>query len=265
MLSPADGVRPKRFAAQFRIASHDADLNGFCRPSAVLRLFQEACYLMHAEWKPSIPELRERNRAFIVSRTGVEFFTPLLADDTVRAEVWLSGVRGFSLRRWGILTKGNEIAARWSSVWAMTDISDPSDRKLVRPDPDSFGFGTDEPLDLSFPARFSVPAEAEFAERAVHTVTYADADRNRHMNNTVYPDLFFGAIPGAAGFRLARMDLTFREEAPLGEELRLLTARVQDPDGAAGETRERHYVRSLRADGTVNAEAEMILVPRNEP
>jgi acyl-ACP thioesterase len=81
------------------------------------------------------------------------------------------------------------------------------------------------------------------------TVEYSDIDLNGHMNNTRYPDFLCGHIEGGMkGQRVISMGISFVNEAPLGEVLKVY----------AGQSDGVYYLRTLRHDGSVNVEAEII-------
>ena len=84
-------------------------------------------------------------------------------------------------------------------------------------------------------------------ERAVE---YADIDLNGHMNNTRYPDFLCGYIEGGMkNQQVISMSISFVSEAPLGETLKVY----------AGESDGLYYIRTLRGNGSVNVEAEIML------
>jgi hypothetical protein len=81
-----------------------------------------------------------------------------------------------------------------------------------------------------------------------YTVTYADTDQNQHMNNTRYADMFAEFLP-MEGMRIRSISISYLAEAPRGEVLRVFRC---ERDGV-------FYLRTVRADGKVNSEAEIEL------
>ena len=79
-------------------------------------------------------------------------------------------------------------------------------------------------------------------------VLNSDIDLNMHMNNTNYPDMLCDYIPGMENRRVLSFTVNYIHEARLGEELSVLYA---ERDGV-------QYLRSLRADGSLNAEARFV-------
>jgi acyl-ACP thioesterase len=71
---------------------------------------------------------------------------------------------------------------------------------------------------------------------------------NGHMNNTKYPDILCGYIGDMRGQRVVSMALSFVSEAPLHEALKVY----------AGSSDGVWYVRTVRANGQTNVEAEII-------
>ncbi len=240
-------MKPVIWKERFTVNSHDTDFCGNVRPSVMLRYLQEACNLEHRSCGPTLDELREHNQIFLLSKTGMRLYFPLRAFDPVEAEVWFAGLHGFSFLRSGRILSNGTVIAEMHSVWAMLDISDPDHRRFIRKGFCEFGFGSGEPLSLGFPARLRIPQELPLTDAGSRRIVYADCDVNRHMNNTNYPDMFVGCLPEYPG-RVTEFEIAYLSEAPMGESVRLLWGKA--PDGSV-------YFRSLRQDGTVNAEARM--------
>ena len=131
------------------------------------------------------------------------------------------------------------------SMWAMTGVHD---RKLHRVSEFDLPYGIDAMLELDMPARMRIPEEVNLSLVGEHTVMYADTDMNGHMHNTRYPDMICGFIGDMKGQRVITMALNFSGEALLGETLKVYHG---TSDGT-------HYIRTLKANGSVNIEAEII-------
>ena len=81
-----------------------------------------------------------------------------------------------------------------------------------------------------------------------YRVSYGMVDQNMHMNNTAYPDMYSNFLP-LEGKRIRSLTISYNAEAPFGE---LLTVYRGYSDGA-------YYIRTVREDGKINSEAEIIL------
>jgi acyl-ACP thioesterase len=79
-------------------------------------------------------------------------------------------------------------------------------------------------------------------------VHYSDVDQNRHMNNTRYPDMYSSFID-MSGKYIRSITLNYRAEAMLGEKLRV--ERALNESG--------YLFRTVRADGQINSEAQIVL------
>lgn len=245
--------KPVVWETAFTVGSHDADYMNGARPSALLRYMQETSNLEHRACGPDLYELRKnRNIAFILSKVGMKIYAAPAPFEPLRVQSWYAGSRGFSFFRCGRIYHGPRLVCEMHSTWALTDISDPSDRKLLRADTLGLGFGAGEPLSLGFPPRMRFPSDTEGERVGEKTVLYADCDLNRHMNNTHYPDLFLAFAGELDGKRADEIEISYLSEAPLGETLTVFRT---EKDGDL-------YFRSVRASGAVNAEARIRLTQR---
>ncbi len=239
---------PVYWTEEHRVDAHDVDYQGLLRPSVMLRYIQDAAGHAHHCLGPTLEEMRERKLAYILSKVSMKLYGLPRVYEQIRALTWITPVKGYSFVRYGRILRGEEVLAEMSSVWALTDISDPAERKLLRGDTVALHFGTGEPLELGFSPRFRIPGDLLLTEAGKRQVLYADCDQNRHMNNTVYPDMFRGYAEVQDGMRVSEFEVTYQTEAPMGDCLTVYRA----VDG------ENHYFRSIRTDGKINAEARMV-------
>ncbi len=230
------------FILPVRTDIHDADFNGICRASALLRFMQSAAQAQLNAGGMSYENLRAKDRAFIISRIRIQLDAPVYPYEMLDAITFPCESRGYSFLRCYQLNRGSECIGQAVSVWALMDTEKKS---LVRVGDFPLGLPLLPPLDLSL---LHIRMPAELAEVGTYTVSYADTDQNLHMNNTRYADLFSNFLP-LQGARIRAISISYLAEAKMGEVLRVFR---YEQDGI-------FYMRTLRADGRVNAEAQIEL------
>lgn len=221
---------------------HDVDFNGVCRTSALMRYIQGAAQSQLTDGGLSYDNMKEKKRAFILSRIKMEFTSTVKAYDALRAMTFPCESRGFSFLRCYQLMKGDESIGRAVSIWALIDTDTHS---LVRVNDFDLGLKTYSPLDIAL-SRIALPSEMR--EVGKYTVSYGMIDQNRHMNNTAYPDMYSTFLP-LEGKRICEITINYANEAPALDTLSVLY-------GTSGDY---HYFKTLRSDGKVNTEAEIRL------
>jgi len=233
-----------KWSENFRINTHDTDFNRVASASGVLRYMQDASnYHMEGE-SPSYNELFDAGYAFVLSRIRLNILEPLYSHDQITAETWACESRGASFNRCYSILKDGRTVAEAMTVWGLLDLNT---RRLCRVDSVELNYSMDELLDID--ARFRIPRDTELIPVGEHRVGYGEVDINRHLNNTYYPDMYCDFIPEMDGKRVVSIAIAFLSEAPLGERLKICMAKV---DGV-------YYFRSVKEDGTTNAEAEILL------
>lgn len=235
-----------KWTEEYRVNSHDVDLNRIASASALMRFMQDTANLHMEGTKPSYDDLFDAGYAFILSRFSMSVYAPLYSHDNIVVQSWACESRGVSHNRCYRIMKDDRIVAEAVSVWALVNTKT---GRLTRVGDVELNYGSDEMLELDTPARFKIPAEVDFVLVGERMTEYADVDMNRHMNNTHYPDILCGYIPEMGGAQVASMTLNFLNEAPLGERLKIYVGRY---DGA-------YYFRTKREDGKINLEAQIIL------
>lgn len=235
-----------KWSEKYRINTHDTDFNRVVSASGIMRYMQDASnYQMEGE-SPSYNELFDSGLAFVLSRLRLSIYAPLYSHDEITAETWACESHGVSFNRCYRILKGDSIAAEAVTVWGLLDTNT---HRLRRVDSVELGYSMDEMLELDSPARLRIPQDANMVLVGEHRVGYGEVDINRHLNNTHYPDMYCDFIPDMGGNRVTSMGLSFLSEAPLGEQLKIYMASY---DGT-------YYMRSVKEDGSINAEAEIIL------
>lgn len=223
---------------------HDVDHNGIVRASSLMKYIQSAAQTQLTLNGMSYDELKNMKRAFILSRITMEFTAPVRAYQKLSAITFPCESRGYSFLRCYALERDGITIGRAVSMWALIDTES---RALVRVNDFELGLETHAPHSLAL-SRFTMPA----AIRGVgtYTVNYGDTDQNRHMNNTRYPDMYANFLP-LDGKRIRAISINYLNEAPCGERLR-----VERADSTDGYT---YYFRTIREDGKINTEAEIVL------
>ena len=233
---------------QFRINMcvdiHDVDYNGVARLSSLMKYIQSAAQTQLTLNGKSYDELRRMNRGFILSRIKMEFTEPVRAYEPITAITYPCESRGYSFLRCYSLEKDGRTIGRAVAIWALIDTET---RALVKVSDFELGLDLHEPHSLDL-TRFTVPALMK--EVGTYTVNYGDIDQNKHMNNTRYPDMYSNFLP-LDGKRIRTLSINYRSEARAGERLRV--------ERAEGAFHDIYYIRTVREDGMVNTEAEVIL------
>lgn len=230
------------FETKLKVDIHDVDYNGVARTSALMKYIQSAAQTQLTENGMSYDELRNKNRAFILSRIKMEFTDTVRAYEPLTALSFPCNSRGYSFLRCYKLIKDGVTIGRAASVWALVDTET---RALVRVNDFDLGLDTYDPLDLPL-TRIVIPGELKTVGE--YRVNYADTDQNKHMNNTRYPDMYSQFLP-LDGKRIESITISYANEAPFGDILTVESA----------ETNGFYYFRTIRSDGKINTEAEIKL------
>lgn len=230
------------FRREIEVDVHDVDFNGVCRLSSLMRYIQSAAQMQLTENGMSYDELRERGVAFILSKIRLEFYSAVYAYDKLVAETFPCISRGYSFIRCYALYRGEEVIGRAISVWALIDTAE---RKLIKIDDFDLRLPTYTPFDMTI-SRIALPSAMK--KVGEYTVTYADLDRNRHINNTSYADIFANFLPMESK-RIDAITISYVNEAKQGDKLEVFS------EGADS----HYYIKTVLPDGKVNAEAQIRL------
>ena len=233
-----------KYTDTHRVISQYTDADGVLRPAALLRYMQEAAANAMIADGPSYDELAERGLIFVISKITMSIYADIHANDTIEVETWATESTRASFNRAYRVLRDGMVVAEAASVWALLDTSR---RRLVRVGEVELGYREDEAADIEVPAKLHLPEEMNLLGE--HRVSYSDIDRNHHMNNTNYLDLICDYVFRTEIGRISRVTVSYVSEAPFGEELKIYSATDDDT----------HYIRTVRSDGKVNIEAEVLV------
>lgn len=235
-----------KWSGEYKVNANDVDCNNVVSASNLLKYMQDAANCAMEADGPSYDELFSRGYSFILSRIRLSSYAPLHSHDLLEVASWACESRGLQFNRCYQILRDGAIVAEAVSVWALVGVED---RKLHRVNELEMHYRTDDMLELDMPARFRIPEDVNLRLVGERSVEYADIDMNGHMNNTRYPDILCSHLDdGMKGQRVISMGISFVGEAPLGETLKIYSGQS---DGV-------YYLRTLREDGSVNVEAEII-------
>ena len=221
---------------------HDVDYNGIAKTSSIMRYIQTAAQNQLTENGMSYDQLKEKRRAFILSRFKLEVAKPIRAYTPLVAVSYPCESRGYSFLRCYELLEDGIAVAKAISVWALVDTDT---HALVRVNDFRLDLPTLPPLDLALGA---MKLPSELIDVGGYGVHYGDVDQNRHMNNTKYPDMYSNYLP-LEGRMIKSISISYVNEASIGDKMRVQRAEC---DG-------KFFFRTVRRDGKVNSEAQIEL------
>lgn len=221
---------------------HDVDFNGVCRVSSLMRYIQSTAQMQLTENGMSYDKLKEMGKAFIISKIRLEFSAPVYSYDKLETHTFPCISRGYSFIRCYGLYKNGAMIGRAISVWALVDIEK---HGLVKVGDFDLNLQTYEAWDMPI-GHIRMPSAMK--KVGEYTVAYADLDQNKHINNTKYADIFASYLP-LDKRRIDSITISYLNEAKFRDKLDVY---LEEADGF-------YYIRTVRADGKVNAEAEIHL------
>jgi acyl-ACP thioesterase len=235
-----------KWEEKYNVKFYDTNMHEMLSVSNVLRFMQETAMRNMKSRKPSYEELFGEKKAFILSNIRIEMYSPIYAYEDIVAKSWACESRGYSFMRSYSIERNGEIMAEAYSTWALVSTEE---RKLYRvTDVDLSNYDTDEPVQLENPLRIRIPSAVPLSLVGEYTVRYSDIDLNGHMNNSYYPDMIINALPSPERLIVKSIGISFINDIKCGETVKLYITKT---DG-------KYYFRSVKNDGSINVEAEVI-------
>jgi acyl-CoA thioester hydrolase len=226
------------YTTTFRVPHHDLDAFGELRPSAYIRLLQQAATEASEEAGFSDRWYTAAGAFWLVRRTAIEYAYPVGAGERLHIRTWVADVRRVrSQREYEVYDESEErLVARAYTDWVYVESGTGRPRRVPQEIVDRLmPGGMEPPLPRAPWAGAGAPVTAFAVTRAVE---FRDLDGLAHVNNASYLDYVEEsalAAATAAGWPLERMlalggcwrprshDIEYLVEAVYGDVLRCLT------------------------------------------
>lgn len=186
-----------RFTRQFRVRHYELDAFGHVNGVNLVRYMQEAAIEASTALGFSPDWYNQHGVGWVVRRLSVRYFAPALYGDEVKADTWLSGLRGVrSIREYDLTLpppsppkmggeRGGQRVARGRAEWVYMNSHTGEPTRI--PDAWANAFTLkDKPDDLGI--RLDNPHPTENARRYTsrRCVEFHELDTVQHVNHAVY-------------------------------------------------------------------------------
>lgn len=222
---------PLDYTWSLKISSFDVGENRLLRMSSQLKLQQEAGELQFTQGGLGFEELMRHGLAFVITRANsIIYRTPRL-NEQVRLVTWHRSSKGAQFYRcYQFLGSDGELLIDSVSAFALID---PDTHKILRPSVFSQYAITGQPNRLNScpdPERWNLPKN--LTKAGSREVRWSDIDYNGHLNNAIYADIVFDAMPRDMREReITGFSIAYLHEALEGERISLKSGVVSGESG----------------------------------
>lgn len=206
-----------------RIASYEALPGGEIKPSALLKVMQDAATADVVCLGADYDTLRKKDMIFVISKAVVRCERMPRLGEELEVRTWNSGTAGASFVRSFVFEAGGERLGEAATRWVLVSYSS---RRILRPAALSENVTTnpDEALELEPSRRIRLPEGAPVA-KSRYRATLTDTDANRHVNNTRYGDLLVDCCGDSfEGKSVREFEIHFISELHAGDEVEVSAA-----------------------------------------
>lgn len=209
------------FQWHFPISTAEVDMFDRLKISALMKRQQEIGELHLIEFGTSSDKMREEQGfAFIFTKMNIKVTRLPKSKENVTLTTWCSGLKGVRFTRNYVLR--DESGVVLTEAKAEVTTIDLNTRKIVRPrEINGFeDFLYNEDLENTCPYPEKLIFSGEVSKVYILDVRFSDIDFNGHVNNTVYADISFDALPPEVVKKsVSGFEINFTNEAFLGETL----------------------------------------------
>lgn len=222
----------------FPVSTAEVDMFDRLKISALMKRQQEIGELHLIEFGTSSDKMRdEQGFAFIFTKMNIKVTRLPKSKENVTLTTWCSGLKGVRFTRNYVLR--DEFGVVLTEAKAEVTAIDLNTRKIVRPREingfQDFLYNEDLENTCPYPEKLTFFSEAD--KTYSRDVRFSDIDFNGHVNNTVYADISFDALPiKALENAIKGFEINFINEAVLGENIEVSVASTDDGWCVSGKT-----------------------------
>ncbi|MBI3542022.1 MAG: acyl-ACP thioesterase [Deltaproteobacteria bacterium] len=244
----------KPWTKSFELRHYDVDDKGALSTTGLCRLLQESAGLHAESLGIAQSQMLAHGLAWFLAKFHVRVepaASRVLWRDELEVRTWRSGLeRLWAIRDFEARASNGELVAVATSFWSLFDLAN---RKIAAFPPFiTDNYPQDSPRALeSRMGKLGTPATVDVSRS--FAAGFGDIDVNDHVNNVSYVCWALEAVPRElrATSRLTELEILFRAETALGDEIVSETGITASPDGSA----ELLHRITRRADGREAAQA----------
>ena len=176
----------------FRVQSHEVDCASRLKPFYLQCYLQEAGYAGSAFCGAGYETLRPLGLAWVLNRIHIHVSELPLWGDELRLETWSRGKTGPLWHRNFRLFRGGAVLAEATSAWTVLDLAN---RSIFRGMPPFREDSHCEEDTLPLCTKLVVPEGLAMEPAGSHVPLFSEIDSNGHVNNCIYAQWAFDALP----------------------------------------------------------------------
>lgn len=240
-----------KYICDFELNTYCCDSNKILKPSGALQALQEAGRKQMAAQKPSYEDILKDGKALMLSRLDMKIYDEVYTGENTMVSSWPCESSRATFLRMYQMTRDDKVVAEISSQWVLVEFETRRILKVEEIDFSNYYMGEYREL---IPEKFRISKDMPFEKVADFEVMYSNLDSNKHMNNTYYLDMLCNYIPELADgtHRVETVRTHYSKEAPLGDKLAIMRAKTDN---------DKYIFKTIKANGEVNIEAEIGVVP----
>lgn len=227
MCNLEDGIK---HVLNVRVGSQDVDGSGRVRPERIVAMLQEVGDSHLRSYGTDYKTMHDVDKkAFVVSRMTVEFYDDINEYDELKVRTWLTEGKTVNFPRNYDAVCGDKVVLKAYSNWGLIDLES---GKFIKFKDHDYANGPFEPaVELEMSERFRIPKDLDMVLDHNFTVRHSQIDMNNHMNNVMYIDPMWDAIPNAGDYVINSLSIRFFHETLLGEEVSVYRSDFVEEDG----------------------------------
>lgn len=216
------------YALKYETEYSDCDMRGVIKPSAVLRLLQNAAVRDSIEAGDPYTGLNAKQAMWVIARLRFRMARPVMAGERISVSTAIGRVVGIvAYRDYDIFDgDGNQIGSAAGIMMLMDrETRKYAELRLTVGQDTTAGTARSK---TDRPQNFKIPGSAKAVGE--YLFTYSDADINRHVANIRYADIAFDAYEMNTYERafISEMQINYNHECFPGETV--VIERAEDPD-----------------------------------
>ena len=217
------------YTKKFDITFSDIDENNQLSNKGVLRIMQEIAGLHSSYLGYGLNDTPQTGFAWLLLNWKLKVFSRPKWETSLTVNTWSKSMNPlFAYRDIEILDSNNNLVAVGSSKWILFDINKQSLCKIPSEVKEKFPSVDKSVFEEKFVEKLKEPENSNFVYE--YTIQRRDIDTNHHVNNLIYLDYAYQALPENiySDTNFSNVEIMYKHEAKLGDIISVFYSHTEE-------------------------------------
>lgn len=219
------------YTKKFNINFSDVGENNELTNKGILRLMQEISGIHSASFGYGVNDTPKTGLAWVILNWKLKVFSRPIWNTEITLKTWAKWEKHiYSCRDIEMYDDKNNLIAIATSKWILFDINKKSISRITPEIKELFPNVSKSVFEEEFTSKLEEPENSSFVTE--YTIQRRDIDTNHHVNNLIYLDYAYEALPQNvfSSMNFSNVEIMYKRESKLGDTLSIFYSHTENDE-----------------------------------